>query len=108
MLTLDVRSNGPYFVLVIRGFKCRRTERLFRHSECDKRFRSFMQQAQKRLRVLDAAESLDALRMLPSNRFEALGGDQKGQCSIAVNMQWRLCFTWHEDGPHEVELVDYH
>lgn len=46
--------------------------------------------------------------MLPSNRFEALGGDRKGQFSIAVNMQWRLCFTWQEDGPHDVEMVDYH
>ncbi len=106
--TLDVTRINSYLHRVIRGFKCKRTERLFRYGECDKRFRPFMRQAEKRLRILDAAETLDSLRMLPSNRFEALGGDRKGQFSIAVNMQWRLCFTWQEDGPHDVEMVDYH
>ena len=70
-------------------------------------FSGFARQADKRLRILDAAETLEALRALPSNRFEALSGDRVGQYSIRVNRQWRVCFTW-EEGAHEVEIVDYH
>ncbi len=69
--------------------------------------RVFSRQADKRLRILDATETLDALKALPSNRFEALSGDRKGQYSIRVNKQWRVCFEWDE-GAHEVEIVDYH
>ena len=57
--------------------------------------------------MLDATETLDALKALPSNRFEALSGDRKGQYSIRVNKQWRVCFEW-DQGAHEVEIVDYH
>ena len=64
-------------------------------------------QAEKRLRILDASETLAALKALPSNRFEALSGDRAGSYSIRVNMQWRVCFTWDE-GAYEVEIVDYH
>jgi len=70
-------------------------------------FSGFSRQADKRLRLLDAAETLDALKALPSNRFEALSGDRRGQYSIRVNKQWRVCFTWDE-GAHAVEIVDYH
>ena len=70
-------------------------------------FSGFSRQADKRLRILDATETLDALKALPSNRFEALSGDRKGQYSIRVNKQWRVCFEWDE-GAHEVEIVDYH
>ena len=70
-------------------------------------FSGFARQADKRLRILDAAETIEALRALPSNRFEALSGDRAGQYSIRVNRQWRVCFTWDE-GAHEVEIVDYH
>lgn len=61
----------------------------------------------KRLRILDSATSLQMLAVLPSNRFEALSGDRKGQYSIRVNMQWRICFRW-DDAPYDVEIVDYH
>jgi proteic killer suppression protein len=65
-------------------------------------------QAERRLRVLDAAETLESLMMLPSNRFKALGGGRQGQYSIRINDQWRICFEWREDGPRQVEIVDYH
>lgn len=58
--------------------------------------------------MLDAAETLSDLRSPPGNRLEALQGDRAGQHSIRINGQWRLCFIWRDDGPHEVEIVDYH
>ena len=86
--------------------KCKKTERLF-NGEHVPAFSGFKRQAEKRLRILDAAETLGALQALPSNRFESLSGDRLEQYSIRVNMQWRVCFTWDE-GAHDVEIVDYH
>jgi len=71
-------------------------------------FQAFARQAERRLRVLDSADSLIALRMLPSNRFEALGADRIGQYSIRINRQYRICFEWGTAGPENVEIVDYH
>lgn len=92
---------------MIRSFKDRGTERLF-NGEWVREFQGFARQAEKRLRLLDAADRLEALRRLPSNRLEALRGDRRGQFSIRINRQWRVCFEWREDGPHEVEIVEYH
>lgn len=58
--------------------------------------------------LLDSAETLRDLAALPGNRLEALRGDRDGQYSIRINAQWRICFRWTEDGPSEVEIVDYH
>lgn len=73
-------------------------------------FRSFAEQAERRLAILNAAPSLATLRALPGNRLEALKGDRAGQYSIRINQQWRLCFEWPtgEPGPSNVEIVDYH
>jgi proteic killer suppression protein len=70
----------------------------------------FRRQAEKRLRILDAATSLGDLATLNSNRLEALKGHRKGQYSIRINEQWRICFEWPKDarGPSNVEIVDYH
>lgn len=75
-----------------------------------RQFRGFAKQIYKRLEVLEAATTLDDLRALPSNRLEALGGDRKGQWSIRINIQWRICFEWPEgaSGPSYVEITDYH
>ena len=91
---------------MLRGFKCKKTKRLF-NGVIVPAFSGFKRQAEKRLRILDASETLAALKALPSNRFEALSGDRAGSYSIRVNMQWRVCFTWDE-GAYEVEIVDYH
>ncbi len=66
--------------------------------------------ARLKLDRLEAAAVLQDLGVLPGNRFEALRGDRKGQYSIRINDQWRICFEWHEDtpGPSNVEIVDYH
>ena len=71
-------------------------------------FQGFKTQAEKRLEILDAADSLNDLAVLPSNRFEALSGDRQGQYSIRINRQWRICFEWSGNGPENVEITDYH
>ena len=91
---------------MIKSFKCKKTEHLF-NSVRVPAFSGFKRQAEKRLRILDASETLSALKALPSNRFKALSGEKTGTYSIRVNMQWCVCFTW-EEGAHDVEIVDYH
>jgi proteic killer suppression protein len=94
---------------VIRSYRDRRSER-FAEGERVPAFEGFHHQAEKRLRVLEAAGSLRDLAQLRSNRLEALSGDRKGQYSIRINSQWRLCFEWPQgaDGPENVEIVNYH
>lgn len=92
---------------MIRGFKDRKTQRFFEGKFIPAYF-GFANQASRRLTVLDNAESLQDLAALRSNRLESLSGDRAGQHSIRVNRQWRVCFCWHEDGPYDVEIVDYH
>ena len=58
--------------------------------------------------ILDHASSLQELRALRGNRLEALSGDRAGQYSIRINRQWRICFRWGDDGPYDVQIVDYH
>ena len=62
----------------------------------------------RRLTLPDSAETLRDLAALPGNRLEALRGDRAGQHGIRVNAQWRICFRWTDDGPCDVEIVDYH
>ena len=69
---------------------------------------AFARQATRRLTLLDSAEALRDLATLRSNRLEALRGDRAGQHSIRINMRWRICFRWTDDGPCDVEIVDYH
>jgi toxin HigB-1 len=73
-------------------------------------FAGFERSARLRLDRMEAATSLGDLAALPGNRFEALAGDRKGQYSIRVNDQWRICFEWPDQalGPSKVEIVDYH
>lgn len=91
---------------MIRSFRDKDTENLYNLIYV-RRFSGFERQAIRRLRILDSATSLRDLRELPSNHFEALAGDRKGQYSIRINLQWRICFQWDE-APFEVEIVDYH
>ena len=94
---------------MILGYRDRKTER-FASGRFVKEFQGFEDQAAKRLAILNAAPSLGTLRALPSNRLEALGGGRKGQYSIRINRQWRICFEWPggQPGPSSVEIVDYH
>ena len=64
--------------------------------------------ATRKVTMLTAAATLDDLRVPPANRLESLKGDRKGQHSIRINDQWRICFTWTDQGPEDVEMTDYH
>jgi proteic killer suppression protein len=64
--------------------------------------------ALRKLRLLNNAKKLEDLRVPPANRLEALKGDRKGQYSIRINQQWRICFVWRQNNAHDVEIVDYH
>ena len=92
---------------MIQGYKCRDTERLKRTGE-SRRFKAVERVALRKLDMLDAAVSLNALRVPPGNQLEALQGDRKGQHSIRINQQWRVCFSWREGHAYDVEIVDYH
>ena len=92
---------------MIRSYRDKRT-RTFAEGERVKAFQGFKKQAEKRLEILDAADSLNDLAVLPSNRSEALTGDRQGQYSIRINRQWRICFEWSQNGPENIEITDYH
>ena len=92
---------------MIRSFKDKKTQTLYEGGHV-KKWKSLLRQAERRLQILDMATSLDDLRCLPSNRFESLKGKRKGQYSIRINNQWRICFHWIKGEPHNVEIVDYH
>ena len=92
---------------MIKSYRDKRTK-VFANVKHIKAFQGFKKQAEKRLEILDAADSLNDLAALPSNRFEPLAGDRKGQYSISINKQYRICFTWPSDGPEKVEITDYH
>ena len=90
---------------MIRSFKDKDAEALY-HRQFVRRFSGSERQALKRLRILDSAPSLETLAKLPSNHLESLRGDRKGQYSIRINRQWRVCFRW-DDAPFDVEIGDY-
>ncbi len=94
---------------MIRSYRDKKTER-FAAGQKVPRLEPLRRQAEKRLRILEAAKSLADLRALPGNRLEALKGNRRGQYSIRINDQWRICFSWpgDADGPEDVEIVDYH
>ena len=93
---------------MIRSFRGRMTEAVFQ-GRCPKGFPTdIFPVARRKLGMLDAALTLDALRVPPANRLEALKKDRKGQHSIRINDQWRVCFRWTNLGPEAVEIVDYH
>ena len=92
---------------MIRSFRCKDTERLFQR-EPVRRFKAIESVAHQKLEMLEAATRIQDLRVPPGNRLEALTRDRKGQHSIRINDQWRVCFVWHENGADGVEIVDYH
>lgn len=92
---------------MIRSFRGADAERLF-HREQVRRFKAIERSAQRKLDMLDAAPDMQTLATLPGNRLERLKGDRKGQYSIRINDQWRICFEWRDGHAYEVEIVDYH
>lgn len=92
---------------MIISFKCKDTEKLA-HGRHVRRFKNFERVALRKLRQLQVATQLDDLKVPPGNRLESLAGDRRGQYSIRINMQFRVCFRWTAVGAEDVEIVDYH
>jgi len=97
---------------MIESFACKDTEDVFNGIKT-KRTRKLipdylLEDAQDMLDILNAVETLDSLRIPTSNRLEKLQGDRKGQYSIRINNQYRVCFAWKDGNAHDVEIVDYH
>jgi len=92
---------------VIRSFRSKETEQLFERQR-SRKFGNIGAEARRKLRMLDDAEKLEDMAAVPGNRLESLGGDRKGQHSIRINDQWRICFSWRNGAAESVEIVDYH
>lgn len=93
---------------MIKSFKGRETERIWRGERSRHLPQDMQAVARRKLRFLDAAGTLDDLRVPPANRLEALKGNRTGQYSIRINRQWRVCFRWEAGDAFDVEIVDYH
>jgi toxin HigB-1 len=94
--------------LMILSFADKETEKIW-HGNVSRRLpTSIQQKARLKLRMLHAVQALDELRIPPANRLEALSGNRKGQHSIRINDQWRICFRWQSGNAADVEIVDYH
>jgi len=93
---------------MIQSFRCRETSKIFNRQFSRKFPKDIQQRAFMKLNAIDAAVQLEDLGLPPSNRLEALKGERKGQWSIRLNDQWRICFGWRGGNAEQVEIVDYH
>lgn len=93
---------------MIKSFRDRDTERLYERQPVRRFGKDVQRIGLRKLRILDAATSLEDIRVPPGNRLERLRGKRAGQHSIRINDQWRICFRWRDGDAHEVEIVDYH
>ncbi|TVR46057.1 MAG: type II toxin-antitoxin system RelE/ParE family toxin [Planctomycetota bacterium] len=93
---------------MIAGFACKETERLYQGQRARRWSEDLCRVARRKLAQLAVSTALNDLRVPPGNRLEVLKGERKGQHSIRINSQWRLCFIWKHDSAHDVEIVDYH
>ena len=93
---------------MIKSFRCKETERVFKRIRSKKLPGGIQRAAMRKLWMIDAAISISDLRVPPGSRLEKLRGRRKGQYSIRINKQWRVCFSWRSGDAHQVEIVDYH
>ena len=93
---------------MIRDFADREAEKLWQGTPSRRLPGDIQQVARRKLRMLNSATTLDDLRIPPANRLEVLKGGRKGQHSIRINDQWRICFRWKDGDAHSVEIIDYH
>jgi proteic killer suppression protein len=93
---------------VIRSFKDGDAEAVWNLTFTKRISGELAKRARDKMQLIDAAESINDLRVPPGNHLEQLAGDRKGQHSIRVSGQWRICFVWTESGAEDIELVDYH
>lgn len=108
IITIDITIATCYQLSMIKTFGCKETEKIF-NGRFSKIFPNDIQRiALRKLTQVHAAENLDFLRVPPANYLERLAGDRKGQWSIRINDQWRICFVWKDGNAYDVEIVDYH
>ena len=93
---------------MIKSFRDKETEKIFKRYFSRKLPQNIQNIARKKLIILDAVTEIDDLRVPPGNKLEALKGDRKGQHSIRINDQWRICFIWKDGDSYAVEITDYH
>ncbi len=93
---------------MIQSFADERTRRVWDRQHVRQFGTDLQRAAQRKLRILNAADTINDLRIPPGNRLEKLAGDRNGQHSIRINDQYRICFVWTPTGPNEVEITDYH
>ena len=108
MFLFDMYMYDRYNIAMIKSFADKETEKIY-HQEFSKKLPQTIQRtALRKLIMIDNAESLDDLKIPPANRLEALKGGRKGQYSIRINDQYRICFVYSDTGVEQVEIVDYH
>lgn len=93
---------------MIKSFACKETEKIWNELRSKKFPPDIQDRALRKLNLLDAAQTLEDIREPPSNHLEGLKGNRKGQMSIRVNNQWRICFVWDDNTAHAVQIIDYH
>ena len=93
---------------MIKSFQCKETQKLFKREYSHKISHSIQKVAMRKLWMIDAATTLNDLRIPPSNHLEKLEGNRKGQHSIRINKQWRICFKWKNGDVYNAEITDYH
>jgi len=105
---LTFNAKRYIFAIMIQSYKCKETKKIF-HRQYSKKFPNDIQRpALRKLRMLNRASALRDLAVPPGNRLEPLHGNRKGQHSIRINDQWRICFKWHNNDAYDVEIIDYH
>lgn len=105
---LDVTRAACYIIAVIKSFRNEETEKIFNGQMSLKLPQGIQRTAYRKLRIIHNAQDLRDLKALPGNCYEELKGDRKGQFSIRINDQFRICFNWMENDAYNVEIVDYH
>ena len=108
VITPCINTATCYYAIMIKSFKCKETKKIFGRKISKKLPADIQVNARQKLVILDAATSLDDLQVPPGNRLEELKDDRKGQHSIRINSQWRICFEWKNNDSHNIEIVDYH
>jgi proteic killer suppression protein len=93
---------------MIKSFRDKETEKIYSRERSAKLPGDIQQIALRKLRMINNAQNIHDLRIPPSNRLEKLAGDRKGQYSIRINDQWRICFEWKDNSAYNVEIKDYH
>jgi proteic killer suppression protein len=93
---------------MIKSFRDTETEKIWNQEKSRKLPENIQQTALRKLFILNRAKDIDDLKIPPGNRLEQLKGDRKGQYSIRINEQWRICFSWSDSNAFDVEIVDYH